>query len=131
MVFLFEVGRYSLIEHSFWTILTIPINKFDMKMCSLEFFETIHGVSIYDNYGYWVLNWILERKRIVKLGHYATLEECIMYNKSVLIEYDLVLLEKISKRLFPFFQVIYVLISFRSSPLKKRVFVNYDPGQKE
>ena len=27
----------------------------DMKMCSLEFFETIHGVSIYDNYGYWGL----------------------------------------------------------------------------
>ena len=68
---------------------------------------------------------------MVKMGHYAILEECIMYNKSVLIEYDLVLLEKISKRLFPFFQVIYVLISFRSSPLKKRVFVNYDPGQKE
>ena len=82
-------------------------------------------------YGYWVLNWILERKKIVKMGHYAILEECIMYNKSVLIEHDLVLLEKISKRLFPFFQVIYVLISFRSSPLKKRVFVNYDPGQKE
>ena len=81
----------------------------DMKMCSPEFFETIHGVSIYDNYGYWVLgiefNFGKKKKKIVKMGHYATLEECIttMYNKSVLIEYDLVLLEKISKRLFPFF----------------------------
>ena len=110
------------------------MTKLDMKMCSLEFFETIHGVSIYDNYGYWVLGIELnfgKNKKIVKMGHYAILEECIMYNKSVLIEYDLVLLEKISKRLFPFFQVIYVLISFRSSPLKKRVFVNYDPIQKE
>ena len=31
------------------------MTKSDMKMCSLEFFETIHCVSIYDNYGYWPL----------------------------------------------------------------------------
>ena len=73
-------------------------------MCSLEFFETITGVSIYDNYILGIELNFRKKKKIVKMGHYAILEECIMYNKSVLIEdYDLVLLEKISKRLFPFF----------------------------
>ena len=63
----------------------------------------------------------------------------IMHNKSVLIWnylwnvtlFPIERTKKISKRLFPFFQVIYVHISLRSSPLKRRVFVNYDPGQKE
>ena len=59
--------RYVIIENYFKIIpiykISLHMTKLDMKMCSLEFFETIHGVSIYDNYGYWVLNWILERKK--------------------------------------------------------------------